>query len=86
MREPISEIYPSQSAMRFGPRSYTPQQARVIESAVRERTALRVPPAEIECRFGCSYEKALQMTGDHGGRMTATGPPGTTARHKTPAN
>jgi hypothetical protein len=34
----------SQYEMRFGPRSYTPQQAAVIEQVVKDRAPLSVSP------------------------------------------
>jgi len=36
-------VFSSQYAARFGPRTYTPAQAEVIELAVRTRRPLRVP-------------------------------------------
>ena len=37
-------VFETQNAMRFGPRSYTPEQAKVIHLAVRQRKPLRAPP------------------------------------------
>lgn len=39
---------PSQEEMRFGVQAYTPDQARVIELAVRRRRALDIPPLPID--------------------------------------
>jgi hypothetical protein len=40
--------FESQEAMRAGPRSYTPDQAEVIELAVRTRSPLPEPPLPID--------------------------------------
>lgn len=41
-------VHPSQHAMRFGDRTYTPRQAEVIDLAVRTRRPLRVPPLPLD--------------------------------------
>jgi hypothetical protein len=43
-----AETFESQDAMRFGPRSYTPEQAKVIRLAVRERRPLKVDPLPLD--------------------------------------
>ncbi len=40
--------HPSQHAMRFGPRAYTPRQAKVIDLAVRSRRPLSAPPLQLD--------------------------------------
>lgn len=44
----VAMEYPSQEAMRAGPRSYTPEQAEVIARAVKERQPLSAPALPIE--------------------------------------
>ena len=53
MNNPTNELdppimYSSQHAMRFGEQTYTPRQAEAIDSAVRTRRPLRVPPLPID--------------------------------------
>jgi hypothetical protein len=42
------DTFESQDAMRFGPRSYTPEQADVIRLAVSERRPLKVAPLPLD--------------------------------------
>lgn len=43
-----AEVFESQDAMRFGARSYTPEQADIIRLAVSERRPFKVAPLPLD--------------------------------------